>query len=126
MPEILITIFVILAALIALIFAAGYGVYYIAFSGELIAPVTQYTANNTVIAVVVAVIAIVLVLVLLKIVEMLGTATLGAWFSVLCIMRLYDFTVLVPGQEMLVKNIAVAVIALIAFFVQVKTRKKYR
>ena len=110
---------------LAVLFAAGYGVYYIAFSGTLLPAITQYTANNTVIAVVVAVIAIVLVFVLLKLVEMLGTATLGAWLAVLCIINLYDFTALIPGQEMLVKNIAVAVIALIALFVQIKTRKRY-
>ena len=102
--------------------AAAYSVYYICYAGM----ITEFTQENMIISLVAAVVAVVLVLVLRKWVEMLGTALLGAWCTYLCVDTLLGgFENMLGDSTEIVMWIAIGVIALIGFIVQVKTRRRY-
>jgi len=106
--------------IIAYIVCAGYSVYLVCISGMVLPEI----AGNYMVALIVAAIAIVLALLLRKIIERLGTAFLGALGILTIVRSWYDFTALVPGQEVLVFYVACGVLALIGFAVQQATRKK--
>jgi hypothetical protein len=104
---------------------AAYVAYMVAFTG-FVPQVASFTQGNMVVSLVVAVVAVVLVLLLLKYIEMAGTAFLGAFYiSEWVIGNYFDYTAVIPFDAALVKLIAVAVVALIGFIVQVKTRTRY-
>jgi hypothetical protein len=74
----------------------------------------------------IAVAVTIIAFVVLKYFEMGVTAIIGAYLlSMGIVSGVFDFTLLFPGNEILVELIAVVVIALIGFIVQVKTRKRY-
>lgn len=107
--------------------AAAYSVYFIAFSGTILPEVTAFTKDNMIYALIAAVVAVVLVLVLRKWIEMLGTSTLGAWCTFLCVDALAGLSTMeaLASSYDIVKWVAIGVIALIGFIVQVKTRRRY-
>ena len=105
---------------------SAYVAYMVAFTGKYIPQVASFTQGNMVVSLAVAVVAVVLVLLLLKYIEMAGTAFLGAFYiSEWVVGNYFDYTTVIPFDAALVKLIAVAVVALIGFIVQVKTRTRY-
>ena len=75
-----------------------------------------------------ALVAIIIALLLKKYIEMIGTAALGSWLTVIVVSRhLYDFTAwqIFEGRAQLAIIIPTAVIALIGAAVQIKTRRRY-
>ena len=106
----------------------GYSVYMVCFAAMYLPEVvTQYTKSNLLYSAIAAAVVIIIALLLRKFIEMLATSALGAFGIVTIVINdlNIDFTAFVPGYEDIVKLVAIGVIALIGFIVQVKTRRRY-
>lgn len=113
---------------LALIAASGYGVYLLAYSGTSLTFVTQFTEGNFVASLVAGAVAAVLVLMLRRLVEMLGTAFLGAYLSVKAICEITGFLTwswISVTSGLIIFWIATGLIALLGFIVQWSTRRRY-
>ncbi|MBQ8380552.1 MAG: hypothetical protein IJY18_01530 [Clostridia bacterium] len=105
--------------------ASGYSVYLVLFNGMI--PVIP-VKGNLIVSAAAAAVAILLVFLLLKYVEMAGTSFLGAFFiSRIVIKYFYDYRTFgfIQNYAKIVDIALIAVVALIGFIVQVKTRKRY-
>lgn len=99
--------------------------YTFAFSGAIPVVGTMF-ANNMVMSAVVAAVCVVLALLLRKLVEMAGTAYIGAYLITTNVMAgFFDYTALLGENGELVGTIVLAVITLVGFLIQFKTRKRY-
>ena len=88
--------------------------------------VSAYTYQNLMFSAVAALVVVIITLILRNHVEMLGTAAVGAYILVRVVDKYYfDFATVGVASETIVKLAAVAVITLIGFIVQFKTRKRY-
>ena len=124
----------ILAALIYrllyVIFFAGavfFGVYTACYAG-LGETLAGFEDNKAFIFMAVAGVAVILAFILRRFVETLGTSVLGGYvLAGLIAEHLYDYTSLefLAGNEWIGTLVVTAVIALLGFVVQVKTRKRY-
>ncbi|MBO5909619.1 MAG: hypothetical protein J6Q67_07730 [Clostridia bacterium] len=100
----------------------GFGAYVFCVHGYILKGVL---AGNWLIAAIVAAAVVVLVLICKKLVEMLGTATLGGFLASLCVLSiLQSFNLIIdkPIAATLVKIIVTAIFAVFGFIVQYKTR----
>ncbi len=107
--------------------AVGYSAYLTCINPAIL-PIALPTQNNTVISLVVALVAILIVFLLLKYVEMLGTSVLGAFcITRVVIANFFDYRTIgfIANFAWIVDIVLIAIIALIGFIVQVKTRKRY-
>ena len=108
--------------------AAAYAAYFVCFSASVLPELTAYTQGNMVYSLVAAAVAVVLVLIFRKWIEMIGTSVLGAWCTYLCVDTLAgglaNIEALAPSID-IVMWASIAVVALIGFIVQVKTRRRY-
>jgi hypothetical protein len=106
---------------------AGYGMYFICFNAAVLPQVTVYTAGNWIYSLIAAAVAILIVFLLLKWIEMLGTAFLGAWLATVSLNTAFKFMDLsfIQNFNVYVFWAIVAIIALIGFVIQVKTRRRY-
>ena len=106
--------------------AFGYAAYFVCFTAAVLPVATVYTQGNMIYSAIAAVVVIVLALLLRKLIEMLGTAALGA-FGIVAIVdaNFFDFANIGFAEEGILKLAAIGVITLIGFIVQVKTRKRY-
>ena len=103
----------------------GYLAYMVCFLG-MIPVVSAYTYQNLMFSAVAALVVVIITLILRNYVEMLGTAAVGAYILVRVVDKYYfDFATVGLASETMVKLAAVAVITLIGFIVQFKTRKRY-
>ena len=112
---------------ILLALAAGYSVYIVSING-LIPMLGDFTRGNWLIGLIAVAVAIILVFALRKYVEMLGTSVLGAFINSRIVATSYfDYRALefLGGFGWLAELVVVAVIALIGFIIQIKTRKRY-
>ena len=103
---------------------AGYSAYLASISGYIL---PEFTKGNKIIALVFAAVAIVVCLLLKKLIEMLGTATLGGYLASLCILEMFSQLNLNLESDLIVMIIKIAVIVLcgvFGFVVQYKTRKR--
>ena len=109
------------------VISGGYATYLVAYYGFFLTPDPVYSDTRALTCLAAAAVVTVLILVFKKYVEMLGTAVLGSWLAILGIRSIYDFTALplFEGVEWLATLIAAAIVAVIAFSVQVKTRRRY-
>lgn len=104
----------------------GYISYMVCFTAAFLPQITNYTKGNNIASAVVCAVAVILVLLLLKFIEMAGTAFLGAFLiSELVIANYVNYPALVPMDPVIVKYVAVGVVALIGFIIQYKTRRRY-
>ncbi len=111
---------------VLLIVVAGYSMYIVIFRGMILPEIMTFATGNMWVSLAFAVGVIVILLLLRKFVEMLGTSLLGAWGIVEGVRMLWDFAyVLFPGFEWLAVLVATAVIGIIGFIVQFKTRVRY-
>lgn len=112
---------------ITIVVAVGYSVYMAIFQGLIFPEVMSFATGNALISLGFAAVAVILVLVLRKYIEMLATATLGAWGIATLIPTWWNYNELefLVGQEWLGTLIVTAVIALVGFVVQFKTRSRY-
>ena len=111
---------------LAVVAGTAYLAYMVTYTGKYVPQVTSFTAGNQIVCIAVAVVAVILVLLLLKYFEMAGTAFIGAMFISKWVTANYiDYAALVPFNPVIVELAVVAVIALIGFIVQVKTRTRY-
>lgn len=108
------------------IFTAGYSVFAICFVGEFLPEVTAFTQGNLIYSLVAGGVALILALILRKWVETLLSAFLGAWCTFQCVDALVGgLENMLADSTELVMWIAVGVLTLIGFIVQVKTRRRY-
>ncbi len=111
------------------IVAIGGGVGFLTYSfvaEAAIAELGQLDETGMLICIGIGVAAAIIAFVVLKYFEMIITSVLGAYLvSVGIVGGVFDFTALLPGSELLVELVVIAVLALIGFIVQVKTRKRY-
>ena len=106
---------------------AGYAVYGFTYYGFLLTPEPAYSNTRALVALGVSVVCVVILFVIKKYIEMLGTAILGSWLAAIAFAGVYDFTALpiFAGHEWLGTLILTALLSIISFFVQVKTRRRY-
>ncbi len=108
--------------------AAAYAMYFVCYTGAVLPELTAFTCENKIYSLVAAAVAVLLVLIFRKWIEMIGTSALGAWCTYLCVDTLVggfaNIEALASSIE-LVKWIAIGVVALVGFIVQVKTRRRY-
>lgn len=103
----------------------GYLAYMLCFLG-VIPVLSAYTFKNLMFSAVAALVVVVITLLLRNYVEMLGTSAVGAYILVRVVDKYYfDFATVGFASETIVKLAVVAVITLIGFIVQFKTRKRY-
>lgn len=116
--------FVYIAAYVIIV---GYSAYAFTYYGFLLTPEPVYSGTRALVSLGVALALVVLLLIFKKYVEMLGTAVLGSWLAVNALVRIYDFTAwqIFDGIEWLAVLIVTALVSLIAFIFQVKTRRRY-
>ena len=109
---------------VLLIVCAAYGTYLVCYTGFL----TGFTKGNLIIGLAAAVVVVLVVIFLRKYVEMGGTALFGGLGIALAVKRVYDYTAIsvFEGREKLAILAIAGVIGLIAFFIQFKTRVRYK
>ncbi len=99
---------------------------YMFVSEAAIAELGQLDDDGMLICIAISVAVAFIAFVVLKYFEMGVTAIVGAYLVSLGIVSgVFDFTLLFPGSEMLVEIAVIAILAVIGFIVQVKTRKRY-
>ena len=104
----------------------GYVTYLVCFSGAYLEMVTAYTKGNLVFSAAAAGIVALVALILHKPIEMLGTSALGAYGIVSIVDKnFFDFGTVGFASETLIKLAVIAVITIVGFIVQFKTRKRY-
>lgn len=106
----------------------GYSMYILCYRGEALPFLTQYTAGNMVACLVVMAVTLILLFVLLRFVEMAATAAAGSALILLTVSRMlfnYLEVAFIAENPALWNGVFIAVLALIGFAVQVKTRKRY-
>jgi hypothetical protein len=109
------------------VIAGGYSMYVLTYYGFFLASEPVYSNTRALTCLAAAVVTVILILIFKKYVEMLGTAVLGSWLAVLLFIQIYDFTAwpFFEGLEWLATLILAGVVAIVAFAVQVKTRRRY-
>jgi len=110
------------------IWVVGYGTYLVAYLGIFLPEVFGFAIGNALSSLIVADVVLVLSLIFKKWIEMAGTANLGAWGIAATIkLQIWPYTALpmFVGIEWVADLILIALVALIGFTVQVKTRKRY-
>ncbi len=111
--------------LVAYIGIAGCSVYIIFMGGYYIPKViSDLTKGNMIVSLVIAAVAVVIAILLKKLVEMVGTATLGslgAWIAFLKLLG--DLKITFPESE-IIKFTVITVLAVLGTLVQIKTRKR--
>ena len=111
---------------IGIVLGVGYISYMVCFRAAIVPALTNYTKGNAIASLIVALIAIVLVLLLRKLIEMGATAFAGAFFiSEIVIANYFNYTTVIAVDPVIVKYVAVGIVALVGFIVQYKTRKRY-
>ena len=107
--------------------ASGYAMYSVCYTASVLPVVTEFTKGNWIYSLIAGVVAIVIVFLLLKWIEMLGTAFIGANMLVASLNTAFNFMELefIKSFNTIVFWVAVGIIALVGFIVQVKTRKRY-
>lgn len=112
----------------------GYAVYLVLMGGYYLpTAITDLTKGQWIISLVAAVVVVVILLLLRKWVEMLGTAFLGGWSAYVTLDALLYYTTESHFADMsaiaeyvdIIKIAIIALITLIGFIVQVKTRRRY-
>ncbi len=112
---------------LAYIGVAGYAAYAVCMGGYYLPEaVTAITKGNMVVSLVVAGVVIIVVLILKKLIEMVGTATLGAYCAWLSVVAILGHLGLAFEASALatVKLVVMIALALIGSVVQIKTRKR--
>jgi hypothetical protein len=109
------------------IIAGGYSAYVLAYYGFFLVNDPVYTNSRAIGSLVAAIVAVVLLLVFKQYAEMLITSALGGWLAALAFRAIYDFTAFpfLSGFEWLAILVLSAVIGLLGFSVQYKTRTRY-
>ena len=105
----------------------GYAVYFIAYTGTYLPEqLATFAKDNMVYSLVAAGVAVLLVLLLRKWIEMAGTAALGAWGVFKCADLLVGFNNIeaIAQNYDMIMYVTMAVIGLVGFIVQIKTRKR--
>ena len=112
--------------LLCLVGVVGYDTYYICYIA-MIPFLETVTKGSTKLSLLAAAGVVVLVLLLRKYFEMLVLSLAGAWGIVTIVKRFYDFTALsvFDGYEMIVNLAAIAVVGVVCFIFQFKTRRRY-
>lgn len=106
-----------------------YCLYTVFYLGFYAIPTPEFTGNRAVVSLVFAILAVVLALVLRKYIEMIGTSVLGGYFVALIIRGfLFDYRTLsfLSSVPKLGTVIITFIIAIPAFVVQYRTRRRYR
>lgn len=112
---------------LAIIAAAGYSAYIVAYTG-MIPGVDSLTQDNWIVSAIIAAVALILVLILVKYIEMLGTAALGGYGVAMVVLNnWWDYTEISVFEDKawLAILIFAGVVGLLGFAVQIKTRKRY-
>ena len=111
---------------IAYAVAVGYPIYVLCFSVFLVEAMTPVGGRYWV-ALAIALAIVVVAFLLRKFIEMLGTSRLGGFIIALSIKMLWDYTTLdfLVGIEWVGVLAITALVGLIGFIVQVKTRERY-
>ena len=110
---------------VAVAVASGYSAYLVIMTGMI--PFIPFTGNKLVSAGIAAAVVLIVFL-LLKYVEMAGTSFLGAFFIARIVTTFfYDYRTIgfIQNYAAIVDIVLIAIVALVGFIVQVKTRKRY-
>lgn len=119
---------------LAYVVGFGYSVYLVLMGGYYLPEtITSFTKGNWIVSLAAAAVVIVIALLLRKWIEMLGTAALGGYLAYLSIDSLLVATVghgvagfdFLAPYELYVKLGVLALIGLVGFIVQVKTRRRW-
>lgn len=100
----------------------GYSVYMVLYSSVYFASPTEGARGASLaVGAVVAVIAFAF----RPAVERLGTAAFGAWGVLTCLLKIYDFTALLPSYAKIIKIIVFGIVFFFGFLAQHRRRKRY-
>lgn len=112
----------------AYILAGSYCLYMVFYNGFYAIPRPEFSGYRAAISLLFVLIAVLLALFVRKYIEMLGTAVLGGYFVALVFRTLiFDYrTVFLASMPKLATFIITFAIAIPAFIVQFRTRRKYR
>ena len=100
----------------------AYSVFMVLYSGAYFASPTEGSkVTSLVIGAVVAVVAFAM----RPTVERLGTAAFGAWGVLTCLLKIYDFTALLPSYAKIIKIIVFGIVFFFGFLAQHRRRKRY-
>ena len=100
----------------------AYSVYMVLYSGAYFA---SPTAGARLTSLVIGAVAAVIAFAMRPTVERLGTAAFGAWGALTCLLKIYDFTALLPSYAKIIKIIVFGVIFFFGFLTQHRRRKRY-
>ena len=106
----------------------GYGMYILCYRGELLPFLTQYNKGNMVACIVAMAVTLILLFVLFRFVEMAATAAVGSALILLTVSRMlfnYFEVPFIAANPVVWNGVFLAVLALLGFAVQVRTRKRY-
>ena len=114
--------------MLAYILAGTYCLYMVFYNGFYAIPRPEFSSYRAVISLVFVLIAVMLTLLVRKYIEMLGTSVLGGYFVALVLRAfLFDYReVFLSATPRLATFVITFVIAIPAFIVQFRTRRKYR
>ena len=115
--------------MVAYVAAGGYCLYMVFYNGFYAIPRPEFNGYRAIISLVFVVLAVLLTLLVRKYIEMLGTAILGGYFVALILRAfIFDYRTLsfIAATPKLGTLVITLIIAIPAFIVQFRTRRKYR
>ena len=111
--------FVYIALVISVI---GYSVYMTVYRADVL---TALFSGNAVMALIIAAVVLLLIFIFRKYTEMFGFAVFGSWLSAITVRALFDYTVWLGDNGVILVWILTAIIAIPAIIVQFKMRKNF-